>query len=235
MHRELIAELEREIDPDYAAAWAPFFGIKPGKYGEHDILLGIHVPTLRKIAARYKHMPEESLLELLHSPIHDYRFAALVILSLQYPRNPQYCHELFLQNMDYINNWDLVDGFAPKILGRWALEQHDESKLRELSYSLGFWQRRMAIVAYQYFYRRGVLANGLDVIDWNLEDAEPQVHKACGWMLRVIYVKIDKHLVESYIIDNYTRMPRACLRNAIERMPEDERQKFLRGVFDAQN
>ena len=51
MHRELIAELEREIDPDYAAAWAPFFGIKPGKYGEHDILLGIHVPTLRKIAA----------------------------------------------------------------------------------------------------------------------------------------------------------------------------------------
>lgn len=231
MREQLIAELEREINPDHAEAWAHYFGIAPGKYGEKDILLGINVPRLRKIASSYKKMPENELIELLHSPVHDYRFAALAILAQNYKKNPDHCQDIFLDNLEYVNNWDLVDNFAPNILGRWALDNHDESKLRELSYSLNFWHRRMAIVAYLHFYRKGVMGDGLDIIDWNLEDEEPLVHKACGWMLRNIYVKVDKHLVESYIIDNYARMPRACLRNAIERMPEDERQKYLKGKF----
>ena len=57
------------------------------------------------------------------------------------------------------------------------------------------------------------------------------MHKACGWMLREIYTKVDPQVVETYLIDNYDRIPRTALRYAIERMPEAKRQKFLKRDF----
>ena len=233
MREELIAELEHIIEPDRGEELAHYFGIKPGGYGEGDILLGIHTPTLRKIVAKHKNMSDDEVLELLHSPVHDYRFAALEIMKLKYKMNPDFYQQTFLKNTAYVNNWDLIDNFAPHIIGRYALETHDESHLRALCHSKNFWERRMSVVAYMAFYRKGLLGDGLDTIDYNYQDPEPLIHKACGWMLRIIWVKIDKHLVESYLIGHYDQMPRACLRNAIERMPEEQRQYFLKGEFRA--
>jgi 3-methyladenine DNA glycosylase AlkD len=93
------------------------------------------------------------------------------------------------------------------------------------------WRRRISLVAYLAYYRKGVLGSGLELIDKRLDDPEDLMHKACGWMLREIYSKVDKHVVESYIIDNYDRMDRTTLRYAIEHMPEDERQRYLKGQF----
>ncbi|MBR6097735.1 DNA alkylation repair protein [Candidatus Saccharibacteria bacterium] len=64
-----------------------------------------------------------------------------------------------------------------------------------------------------------------------LDDPEDLMHKACGLMLRDIYSKVDRHVIESYLIDNYARLSRTTLRYAIEHMPEDERQKYLKGKF----
>ena len=50
-------------------------------------------------------------------------------------------------------------------------------------------------------------------------------------MLREIYSKVDKHVVESYLIDNYDRISRTTLRYAIEHMPEEQRQKYLKRDF----
>ena len=57
------------------------------------------------------------------------------------------------------------------------------------------------------------------------------IHKACGWMLREIYWRVDKHFVESFIVDHYNQMSRTTLRYAIERMPEPQRKQFLKGEF----
>ena len=232
MKADLIAELEKEIQPDKIEVYEKYFGIAPGKYGEGDILLAINTPTLRKICKKYKKMPREEVIELLDSPIHDYRFAGLVILREQYSKRNSNSKDLYLEKLERVNNWDLVDDSAPNILGRWCFDNRNEDILHELnSHKDQLWHKRISLVAYLYYYRKGVLGDGLELIDASLEDPHPLIQKACGWMLRNIYNKVDKHVIESYIIDNYNRMSRNTLRSAIERMPEDDRLRYLHGEF----
>jgi len=232
MKEELIAELEKEIQPDKIAVNEPTFGIAPGKYGEGDILLAISIPVLRKICKKYKQMPAGDIVELLHSPIHEYRFAALVLLRLQYSKRNDNSKELYLANLEGVNNWDLVDESAPNILGRWCFENKDENILIDLhDHKDNLWHKRISIVAYLYFYRKHSLGHGMEVIDDLLYDEHPLIQKACGWMLRNIYNNVDKHMVESYIIDHYDQIPRNALRAAIESMPEEQRLKFLHKEF----
>ena len=231
MKDKLIAELEKGIDADRAERTQHYFGICSGGYGEGDILIGIPTPYTRKCAKAFNKMPLSELRELLQSPVHEYRFAALAIMKDQYRKNPATIIQLYLDNLDYINNWDLVDCFAPHLIGRWCLENHDEGILAKLNKSKDLWRRRISVVAYMAFYRKGILVNGLDMIDRRIDDPEDLMHKACGWMLRDIYSKVDRHVVESYLIDNYKRLSRTTLRYAIEHMPENERQRYLHGDF----
>ena len=231
MYERLIEELEKGIDPDRAERTAHYFSIKEGGYAEHDMILGIPSPHIRKVAKDYKTLPVQDILKLLHSRLHEFRFAALVILKERYKKSPRETVEIYLDNLDFINNWDLVDCFAAHIVGRWCLENQDETILIKLNQKSGLWRRRISLVAYQAFYRKGILSSGLELIDKRLDDPEDLMRKACGWMLREIYSKVDKHVVESYIIDNYDRMSRTTLRYAIEHMPEEQRQKFLKRQF----
>ena len=231
MKEQLIAEYDKLINPERIEATAHFFGICPGGYGEGDILLGIPVPKARKIALEYKDMPESEIIELLHSKVHEYRFAALEILVAQYKKNPERSRRILLENIEAANNWDLIDVITWKILGMWALEHHDERVFHEFAKSDSLWKRRIAVVSYMAFYRHGTLGNGPDIIAQLLGDKEPLIHKACGWMLREIYWRVDKHFVESFIIDHYSQMSRTTLRYAIERMSEPQRKLFLKGEF----
>ncbi len=231
MKEELIAELEKGIDADRGEREQHYFGITPGGYGEGDVLLGIPTPHIRKCAKQYNKMPLNEVRELLQSPVHEFRFAALAIMKDQYRKNSTNIIKLYLDNLDHINNWDLVDCFAPHLIGRWCLENHNEEVLAELNVSKDLWRRRISIVAYMAFYRKNIMGNGLEMIDNRIDDSEDLIHKACGWMLREIYSKVDKHVVESYLIDNYSRLSRTTLRYAIEHMAEDERQRYLHGDF----
>jgi len=231
MKEQLIAEFEKHINPERIEATAHFFGICPGGYGEGDILLGVPVPEARKIARQYKDMPADEIAELLHSKVHEHRFAALEILVAQYKKNPEQSRQILLDNIEGVNNWDLVDVITWRILGMWALEHRDEKIFHKLAKSKSLWERRIAVVSYMAFYRAGVMGDGPEIIEQLLNDKEPLMHKACGWMLREIYWRVDKHFVESFIIDHYKQMPRTTLRYAIERMPEPQRKQFLKGEF----
>ena len=231
MRDDLIREINANIDGVRAERTKNFFGIYRGGYGEKDELLGIPNPVLRSLAKKYRDLPREDVESLLQSRIHEFRFVALAILELQYNKNPREVVEIYLNNLDHINNWDLVDCFASHIIGQWCLDNQDETILIKLNQKHSLWRRRISLVAYQAFYRKGVLSNGLELIDQRIEDPEDLMHKACGWMLREIYTKVDPQVVETYLIDNYDRIPRTALRYAIERMPETKRQKFLKRDF----
>jgi 3-methyladenine DNA glycosylase AlkD len=231
MYDRLVIELEKGIDSERAERTAHYFGICPGGYAEKDIILGIPSPHIRRVAKDFKTLPVSDILRLLHSPIHEFRFCALAILGERYRKAPRETVEIYLDNLDYINNWDLVDCFASHIIGRWCLENDDETVLIKLNQKSSLWRRRISLVAYLAYYRKGILGSGLELIDKRLDDPEDLMHKVCGWMLREIYSKVDKHVIESYIIDNYSRMSRTTLRYAIEHMPEDERQRYLKGKF----
>lgn len=231
MFDEIVARIEQDIDPERSEKSAFVFGIAPGKYGEGDIFLGCRVPYLRQIAKDYKDAPLSAIEQLLASKIHECRFTGLAILAYFFKKHPDEAKDFYLAHLEASNNWDIVDAFSWKILGQWCLDNKDESPLLALSKSDNLWHKRISVVGYQAFFRRGILGNSLDNIDRLLEEKHDLLHKANGWMLREIYWRVDKHVVESFIIDNYQRMPRTTLRYAIERMPEEQRLKFLHGEF----
>jgi 3-methyladenine DNA glycosylase AlkD len=90
------------------------------------------------------------------------------------------------------------------------------------------WERRISIVATQWFIRCGQFDDTLQIAQRLLGDREDLVHKAMGWMLREVG-KRDQPRLERFLRDHHSELPRTTLRYAIERFPEDLRQAYLRG------
>lgn len=139
--------------------------------------------------------------------------------------------DFYLHNMQYINNWDLVDCSAHKILGRAIYEGLQEVVILDrLAVSDILWERRIAIIATMYFIHKGQLDHTFRLAERLLADREDLMHKAVGWMLREAWKK-DPAAVEAFLIKHYPQIPRTALRYAIEKMEETKRQSFLKETF----
>jgi 3-methyladenine DNA glycosylase AlkD len=136
-------------------------------------------------------------------------------------------YRLYLGNTSYVNNWDLVDASAPRIVGR-HLEHGDRSVLLKLARSSSLWERRIAVLATQHFIRNGDFDDTFGIADLLLEDRQDLIHKAVGWMLREVGSR-DQAAEEAFLKPRYRRMPRTMLRYAIEKFPPTLRQRYLRG------
>jgi 3-methyladenine DNA glycosylase AlkD len=236
MNRELV-ELIREVraaaDPERARASAWFFKTGEGQYGEGDRFIGIRVPVQRQIAKRYAGISLDAVAELIASPIHEHRMVALEILVEKYKkgneRERQTIFNFYRKQRKWINNWDLVDGSAPQILGMHLLSGGREL-LEHMSVSKNLWERRMAIVATLTFIRRDEFDDTLRIAERLLDDKHDLIHKAMGWMLREVGKRSESTLVQ-FLEEHYDAMPRTALRYAIERFPEERRRRMLRGDF----
>ena len=71
-------------NPDIAAHAQRFFKTGVGEYGEGDQFLGIRVPVLRQQVRQYRGLPLDEALLLLHSPLHEVRLSALLLLVDHY-------------------------------------------------------------------------------------------------------------------------------------------------------
>jgi hypothetical protein len=139
--------------------------------------------------------------------------------------------DFYLRNRQYVNNWDLVDCSAHKILGSAIYEGlQDEAILDRLAVSEVLWERRIAIIATMYFIHKGVLEHTFRLAEMLLADSHDLMHKAVGWMLREAWKK-DPAAVEAFLIRHYPQIPRTALRYAIEKMEESKRLDFLKGRF----
>ena len=96
--------------------------------------------------------------------------------------------------------------------------------------SNNLWKRRIAIVATFAFIKQSEFNPTLSIGKLLLNDKEDLIHKALGWMLREIY-KRDAKTCKAFLRENYAQLPRTTLRYAIERMQENERQRYLKGIF----
>ncbi|MBN2881814.1 DNA alkylation repair protein [Candidatus Woesearchaeota archaeon] len=203
--------------------------------GQIDYFVGISLPELRILAKKhYKTIHNTEIKNLLNDKIHEHRLLGLLILNYQIKSADiniqKQIAELYLQNIDFVDNWDLVDLSAPNILGRYLYNIQDFSLLYELSLSNHLWYKRISIVSTWYLISKKELSVTLDLVDNLINESHDLLHKACGWMLRELGKK-DINLLTDYLETNYTIMPRTMLRYAIEKYPEDIRKKVLKGDF----
>jgi 3-methyladenine DNA glycosylase AlkD len=221
-------------DPQHARVLQRFFKTGPGEYGHGDVFVGIRVPQLRKLEREYQALSHRETIRLLRSPIHEARQLALFILVRAYARGSaalqRQIYQSYLQNTPFINNWDLVDASAEHIVGAYLM-QRDKSPLYALAAAEMLWERRIAIMATFHYIKQGVFAETLRLAGMLLADPEDLIHKAVGWMLREVG-KRDLHTEEAFLRAQYRFMPRTMLRYAIEKFPEDLRQRYLKGEIE---
>jgi 3-methyladenine DNA glycosylase AlkD len=209
-----------------------FFKTGPGQYGEGDRFRGIRVPVLRRLSRAHQDITLEIAEQLLHSTYHEDRLLALLILVRKYTYADETVragiYTLYLDNTQFINNWDLVDASAEHIVGAFLSDKNREP-LYQLARSCSLWERRIAILATFHFIKRGKVDETFRIAEMLLTDKEDLIHKAVGWMLREAG-KRDLQREEAFLSEHYQQMPRTMLRYAIEKFPQDKRLGYLKGT-----
>ena len=226
---KLKGELLQLSDPLHAKKLSGFFKTGKGQYGEGDVFLGIRVPEQRKIAKKYVKLELDDLQGLINSKYHEHRFTALVILVYKYQKAKESCKEeifrFLLKNTTNINNWDLVDLSAPRIIGDYLADK-DRSILYELAKSENLWERRISILATFKFIANNDFKDTLKISEILLADKHDLIHKAVGWALREIG-KRDQKIEEQFLNKYAINMPRTMLRYSIEKFEEKNSQFYL--------
>ncbi|MCD4701030.1 MAG: DNA alkylation repair protein [Candidatus Aegiribacteria sp.] len=234
---DTINEISRELrvfaEPERARIHQRFFKTGRGEYGEGDKFLGIRVPYIRKLVRKFRDLSLADTEKLLHSRWHEERLFALLILVDSFKRGGgelrENIYNLYMSSTQWINNWDLVDLSAPHIPGAWLYDR-DRRSLYGFAESNDLWKKRIAIISTQYFIRRNDFSDALAISEKLINDNHDLIHKAVGWMLREIG-KRNLEAEEKFLRKHYKNMPRTMLRYAIERFPEERRQKYLKGVI----
>lgn len=229
----VLSALRERSDSDRATHSLRFFKCGPGEYGEGDRFLGVTVPGQREVARRFRDLPLWECERLLDNDLHEARLTALIILTLKMSRakrEPSLLEQivsLYLRKSSRVNNWDLVDTSAPKILGPY-LEKRDRSLLDRLADSDSLWENRIAMLATQHLIRRGETAEALHLAEKLFHHPHDLMHKAVGWMLREVGDR-EPAALEAFLVTHRTHMPRTALRYAIEHLPPEERRRHMKG------
>ncbi len=219
------------ITSDRAAA---FFKTGVGDYAEGDKFIGVTVPNVRKIAKQFMLLSYDDLQILLRSKINEERLLALIILTEQYKNaddlTKEIIYQLYMRNIEYVNNWNLVDASAHLIIGSYLWDK-DRSLLMQLAMSQVLWERRIAIVSTWYFIRKNDVAWTFKIALLLQNDTHDLIHKAVGWMLREAGKRDQASLVK-FLDQHAALMPRTMLRYAIEKFSLQEQKKYRNRIID---
>ena len=211
-----------------------FFKTGKGEYGHGDLFLGVKVPKIRLIAKKHTDISITEMKNLICSKYHEERLLGLIILVNKYSKNKDrktrnQLYKIYVSSFKYINNWDLVDVTCLHVIGKHLMDR-DRSILYSWAKSDDLWTRRIAMISTFWFIRKNDLDDTFKIAEILLNDEHDLIHKAVGWMLREAG-KRDIEKEEIFLKKHYRTMPRTMLRYAIERFPEPNRQKYLKGTI----
>ncbi len=224
-------ELRSIADPQRAWGAASYFKTGKGEYGEGDIFIGISVPDQRKICKKYTGLSVEDLTSLLHSKEHEFRACALSILVKKCKKENirDKVFTIYLKNTQYINNWDLVDSSASYIVGEYLEGNKNKMKiLAALSKSKSLWEKRIAMIATLAYINKGRSDEAFKIAEMLLNDHHDLIHKAIGWMLREVGKKVSETDLFIFLDKHAKTMPRTALRYAIERLPAQKKNYYMK-------
>jgi 3-methyladenine DNA glycosylase AlkD len=233
-----VLNIEKDLlklkNPQKAKDLSWFFKTGKGEYGEGDFFLGITVPETRKIARKYgdSDLDLKKVQELLKSKYHEVRLCALLILVHKYKQTKDQKEkkkivDFYLKNTRYINNWDLVDLSCHYTVGNYLIDK-DRKILFKLAKSKNIWQRRIGMISTFAFIYAGEYKTTFEIAEILLHDKHDLIQKAVGWMLREVGKRVSEKELEKFLNKHAKTMPRTALRYAIERLPEQKRQFYLK-------
>ena len=230
---EIRKAISRQKNPAQAINLQRFFKTGKGEYGEGDIFYGIKVPEQRIISKQFNDLSLTDLKELINSKVHEERLIAAFILVDQFRRGDEkkkkIIFDFYLKNRKGINNWDLVDLSAPKIVGAYLMDK-EKKWLYKFADSKDLWEKRISIISTQAFIREHFFEDTLSISEILLNDKHDLIHKAVGWMLREVGNR-DLQTEEEFLKKHYKTMPRTMLRYAIEKFPEQKRKGYLKDTI----
>lgn len=208
-----------------------FFKTGEGGYSQNDVFLGLVSKLNRALAKKYyKFLTLSDFEELLQNKYHEIRMTTLFMMVLQYQKGDlekkKNIFEIYINNYQQINNWDLVDNSAPHISGDYAFNNSCEDVLWNLARCGNLWAERISVVSSMYFIKKKSFDYPIEICEYFLSHKHDLIHKAVGWMLREIG-KQDVSVLENFLKKNIQKMPRTTLRYAIERFEESKRKEYL--------
>lgn len=205
-----------------------FSGTNPLK---DDKFIGVRMGTVFKLAKEAMHMPLDEVEELLESPVHEVRAAAVSIMDFQArdKKTPasrkKELYDLYIRRHDRINNWDLVDRSAPYVVGGYLIDK-PRTILYKLAKSKNVWERRTAIVSTYFFIRKGEVDDTFNIAEILVHDEHDMIHKATGSWVRTAGGKAPEKLLA--FLDRYaSTMPRTMLRYAIEKLNKKQKEHYM--------
>ena len=183
------------------------------------------------LAREFIDLPLDDIDQLLRSPEHHQRVAALSIMGKQFTRKATTdarrteLYELYLRRTDRINTWDLVDLSGHHIVGGYLFDK-PRTVLYELARSGDWWERRLAIFATLHFVRKGEVDDTFAIAEILVNDQEDYVNKAVGGLLREAG-KSDRARLIDFLDRHAATAPRVTLRFAIEHFDPALRKHYL--------
>jgi 3-methyladenine DNA glycosylase AlkD len=237
----LASALEVYATPAKAAAQQRFFKTGEGEYGEGDVFIGVRVPEIRAVVARFADLPLSDVQELLASPVHEHRLAAVLVMVSQFERASRtrtrderqraLLHDAFLRATarGEVDNWDIVDASAEVLVGRWLRDQPEAVAQAELDRLIAgdlLWERRVAMIATFAWIKAGDAEPTFRLARAVLRDPQPLMHKAAGWMLREVGKRVDRTELMVFLQENAGAMPRTMLAYATEHLEPAERARL---------
>ncbi len=226
-----IERLEEHRSPEQAEKYLRYFKTGKGEYGEGDIFMGVRMGQVFELAKEFIETTPDEIEKLLESEIHEVRAGGLSIMDKQARRKKtpegrrKELFELYMRNMDQINNWDLVDVSCPFVVGGYLYDKPRDF-LYELARSENLWERRTAIVSTYYFIRQGDLDDTFRIAEMLLGDDEDLIRKATGGWLRAAGQK-DRGRLIAFLDEHAATMPRTMLRYSIEHLDKEEKERYM--------
>lgn len=182
------------------------------------------------LAKSYMGMPITEIKLLLQSPGHEARVGAVSIMDFDArsksvtPERRKQLYELYIQNHDYIDTWDLVDRSAPYVVGGY-LSDKPRDILYKLARSDRPMERRSAIAATYYFIRQNDVEDTFKIAELLATDRDDLVQKAVGGWIREAGKRNPERLLA--FLDKYAaKMPRIMLTYAVEKLSAQQKARY---------
>lgn len=230
---DVITTLKSHANADDAVFLQRFFKTGEGQYGAGDVFMGVRVPDIRKVCAKFKSLSLKEVQVLLDSDIHECRLAGLIILVNAYKKatdeDRQEIYNLYMDNVEKgrVNNWDLVDLSAPGIVGE-HLKSRSHEVLVAMAKSDNLWEKRVAVLSTFTFLKEKDAKTTLQIAKILMGDTHDLIHKAVGWMLRETGKQVGEKMLTDFLEQYYRVMPRTMLRYAIERLSVEQKAYFMK-------